>query len=224
MQKYIYILFSATPYKTGSFIRHVLHNRYNHVAISLDGDLSSMYTFSRYHANAPFFAGLVKESFGRYEWHGHYSDIKVCRIGVSEKIYERIETQIHRMYSQSEVYVYNYYSAAMTPLHHRVKIRNAYTCVEFVGDIISLADVGIKFGDFHSLPHMEEVLAPYVCYEGSARRYPGASNWEEDAFREKIPVSEGIAATAESFGRLTKRGIEDAYGFFCDKFGVAVKR
>ncbi len=224
MQKYIYVLFSATPYKTGSFIRRVLRNRYNHVALSFDENLSDMYTFSRFHANAPFFAGFVKESFGRYEWHGEFSDIKVCRVSVSEKIYDLLKTQIKRMCSQSKAYVYNYYSAAMTPLHHRVKIRNAYTCVEFVGDLLSMTDIGVKFGDFHSLPKLEQICAPYVIYEGSARTYPAANTWRGDAFREKMPISEGIAATAGSFGRLTKRGIEDAYGFFCDKFGVAVKR
>ncbi len=224
MKKYIYVLFSATPYKTGSFIRHMLHNRYNHVALSLDGDLSSMYTFSRHHANAPFFAGFVKESFARYEWQGNFSDIKVCRIGVSERVYERIQTQLERMHSQSDAYVYNYYSAAMTLFHQRVKIRNAYTCVEFVGDILSMTDVGVKLGDFHSLPKLEVICEPYVIYEGSARTYPGAQNWSGDDFREKMPISEGIAATAESFGRLTYRGLEDAYGFVCEKFGVAVKR
>lgn len=222
--KYIYILFSATPYKTGLFIRHVLHNRYNHVALSFDEDLSNMYTFSRYHANAPFFAGFVKESFARYEWHGNFSDIKVCRLKVSDKQYELIKTHIQRMHSQQKVYVYNYYSAAMTPLHYRVKIRNAYTCVEFVGDILSMTNLGVKLGDFHSLPKLEKICDPYVIYEGSASAYPGAYTWSGDEFKEKMPISEGLAETAKSFGRLTRRGIEDAYSFFCAKFGVAVKR
>jgi len=222
--KYIYILFSATPYKTGSFIRSVLHNRYNHVALSFDEDLSNMYTFSRYHANAPFFAGFVKESFARYEWHGNFSDIKVCRLNVSDKQYELIKTHIQRMHRQRKVYVYNYYSAAMTPLHHRVNIRNAYTCVEFVGDILSMTDLGIKLGAFHSLPKLEKICDPYVIYEGSARMYPGAYTWSGDGFQKKIPISEGIAETAKSFGCLTRRGIEDAYGFFCDRFGIAMKR
>ena len=83
--KYIYIVFSATPYKMGSFIRHMLNNRYNHVALSFEEDLSEMYSFSRRHANTPFFGGIVHESFGRYEWNGDFSDIKVCRHAVSEK-------------------------------------------------------------------------------------------------------------------------------------------
>ncbi len=222
--KYIYILFSATPYKTGSFIRHVLHNRYNHVAISLDENLSNMYSFSRFHANAPFFAGFVKESFSRYEWHGNFSDIKVCRVAVSDEVYERIETHIMRMLRGSKGFVYNYYSAAMTPLQHRVRIRNAYTCVEFVGDVLSMTDIGVKMGDFHSFPKLEAILKNHVIYEGSARTYPAAGSWKGDHFREKMPISEGAIATAASFGELTKRGIEDAYSFCCEKFGASVHR
>ncbi len=224
MKKYIYILFSATPYKTGSFIRHMIRNQYNHVAISLDENLSHMYSFSRFHANAPFFAGFTKESFSRYEWHGNFSDIKVCKIEVPERIYEMIEIHLQRMIRQSKAYVYNYYSAAMTPLNHRVRIRNAYTCVEFVGDILGMTGIGVKLGDFHSIPKLEEVCAPYLLYEGSARSYPAASSWKGDAFREKMPISVGVAATAESFGRLTVRGLEDAYGFCCEKFGTYRKR
>ncbi len=222
--KYIYILFAATPYKTGSFIRHVLHNRYNHVALSFNENLSEMYSFSRYHANAPFFAGFVKESFNRYEWHGSFSDIKICRLSVSDKKYDFLKKHIERMRSHSKAYVYNYYSAAMTPLHHRVRIRNAYTCVEFVGDLISMADVNVRMGDFHSIPGLEKICAPYVIYEGSARTYPAVGSWKGDAFRVKLPVKKGIAETAKSFGRLTGRGIEDAYGFFYKNFIPVPKR
>lgn len=221
--KYLYILFSATPYKTGMFIRGVLHNRYNHVALSFHEDLSGMYSFSRYHANAPFFGGFVKESFARYEWNGHFSDIKVCRLTISDKQYALIKTHVRRMHSQKDAYVYNYYSAAMTPLRHRVRIRHAYTCVEFVGDILSMTDLNVKFDDFHSLQRLEKICAPYTIYEGSASRYPGAYTWAGDQFKKKMPISEGIAETAKSFCRLTGRGIEDAYGFVCDKFGVAVE-
>ena len=221
--KYLYVLFSATPYKTGAFIRNVLHNRYNHVALSFNENLSDMYSFSRRHANAPFYGGFVKESFARYEWQGHFSDIKVCRLKISDKQYAMIKTHIERMHSHKEAYVYNYYSAAMTPLSHRISIRNAYTCVEFVGDILSMTNLRVKYGNFHSLQKLERLCAPYVIYEGSARRYPGSYTWSGDTFKKKMPISEGLTETAKSFGRLTGRGIEDAYGYVCDKFGFAVE-
>ncbi len=224
MKKYIYVLFSATPYKTGGFIRRMIRNHYNHVALSLDRDFSSMYSFSRYHQNTPFFAGFVKESFSRYEWQGDFSDIKVCRIEVSERIYELMRMRLERMCSQADAYVYNYYSAAMTLFHQRVKIRNAYTCVEFVGDLLSMTDLDIKYGEFHSLPKLEAICTPYMIYQGSAREYPAVHSFPGDDYQEKMPVSEGVLATAESFGRLTKRGIEDAYSAICDRFDVAVKR
>lgn len=216
--KYIYILFSATPYKTGSFIRHMLNNRYNHVALSFDEDLSDMYTFSRHHANTPFFAGFVRESFCRYEWKGDFSDIKVCRLAISDRKYEILKKYVQKMLGESDKYVYNYYSAAVTPLHQRIRIRNAYTCVEFVGDLLGLAGFqNIKFGEFHSLQNLEKKCTPYMIYEGSSRTYPAANVWTGDDFQTKMPVSTGLAATAASFGRLTKFGVQDAYHFVSGK-------
>lgn len=216
--KYIYIVFSATPYKMGSFIRHMLNNRYNHVALSFEEDLSEMYSFSRRHANTPFFGGIVHESFGRYEWNGDFSDIKVCRHAVSEKKYAFLRRYVQKMFAQSQNYVYNYYSAVGTLVNQRIRIRDAYTCVEFVGDLLAMAGFqGFKVGDFHSLQVLEKHFEPYVTYEGSSRLYPGAQNWAGDEFRKKIPVSTGLAVSAFSFGRLTKRGVQDAYHFVSGK-------
>lgn len=216
--KFIYVLFSATPYKIGSFIRHMLNNHYNHVSISFEEDLSEMYSFSRRHENTPFFAGIVHESFCRFERNGDFSDIKVCRIPVSDHQYEFLKKYVAKMVKQSEKYVYNYYSAAVTPLNYRIRIHNAYTCVEFVGDM--LAKIGfknMKSGGFHSIPGLEQKCEPYIVYEGSSRTYPGANVWTEDAFQLKMPVSTGLAATAISFGKLTKFGVQDAYRFVFDK-------
>ncbi len=216
--KYVYILFSATPYKTGSFIRHMLNNRYNHVALSFDEDLSDMYSFSRHHANTPFFAGFVHESFCRYEWKGDFSDIKVCRLAISDKRYNLLKNYVEKMIGESKKYVYNYYSAAVTPLNHRIRIRNAYTCVEFVGDLLGMAGFqNIKFGGFHSLQGLEKKCEPYVIYEGSSKAYPAANVWTGDDFQTKMPISTGLAASALAFGRLTKLGVQDAYSFVFGK-------
>lgn len=217
--KFLYVLFSATPYKIGSFIRHMLNNRYNHVSISFDEDLSEMYSFSRRHENTPFFGGIVHESFCRFERNGISSDIKVCRIPVSDRQYEFLKTYTEKMLQQSDQYVYNYYSAAVTPLRHRIRIRNAYTCVEFVGDLLAMINFGgLKSGGFHSLPDLERKCAAYAIYEDSSRKYPGANVWTGDKFRFKMPISTGIAVTAVSFGKLTKRGVQDACRYVSDKF------
>ena len=38
-QKYLYVLFSATPYRMGYWIRRVTGEPYNHVASAADGTL-----------------------------------------------------------------------------------------------------------------------------------------------------------------------------------------
>ena len=104
-------------------------------------------------------------------------------------------------------YIYNTYSAMVTPLHKRWRIRDSYTCVEFVGDALSVAGLEIPRGAFHSLQETERLLKPYVIYEGACEGYIEASDWGEDRFPEKMGRVSGAAATVRSLSRLTARAV-----------------
>lgn len=201
----VYIIFSATPYKTGRLIRTVLRTRYNHVALSFDKELSTMYSFSRFHEDAPFYGGFVVESLRRYRWAGQCSRLKVCRIDMTEESCRALQEFI--AYTRSRHCIYNLYSAIVHPLHRRLLIRDCYTCVEFVGDALSVAGLDIPRGAFHSLDGLEQQLAPYIVYEGSCAFFEEPPDWGGDRFPERMGRVSGTAATARSLGRLTARGI-----------------
>ena len=203
----IYIVFSATPYKMGKMIRTVLRNPYNHISLSFDEDLSTMYTFARFHENMPLYGGFVSESPRRYQRGGHCAHIKVCRVDVPEENYRALREFVARMEARSRKYIYNLYSAFFTPLHLRLMIRDSYTCAEFVGDALSIAGLGIPMGSFHSLKGLERQLAPYVVYEGPCTLYVDETTWGGDHFPEKLSRISGTAATLRSIGRLTARGV-----------------
>lgn len=203
----IYIVFSATPYKMGKMIRTVLRSRYNHISLSFDKDLSTMYTFARFHENMPLYGGFVSESPRRYQRDEHHAQLKVCRVEVTEENYIALREFVSRMELRSRKYIYNLYSAMFTPLHVRLLIRDSYTCAEFVGDALSIAGMNIPMGAFHSLKELERLLAPHVIYEGPCALYIDEPVWGEDRFPEKLGRFSGTAATARSIGRLTARGI-----------------
>ena len=205
--KSIYIVFSATPGKMGRFIRAALRGHYNHVSLAFDEDLSTMYTFARYHANMPLYGGFVCESPRRYVRRGKPSDLKVCRLSVSDSCCHRIRSMVSEMELRSQKYLYNVYSAVFAPLHIRLMIRDSYTCAEFVGDALSFTELDIPKGRYHSLKRMEQLLAPYVIYEGCCTLYFRPSDWGADHFPEKLGRISGTAATARSIGRLTARGV-----------------
>ena len=60
--KNVYILLTDTGSVLTTMIKHVTTNPYNHVSISFDEDLETLYSFGRKHPNNPFLGGFVKES------------------------------------------------------------------------------------------------------------------------------------------------------------------
>lgn len=205
--KTVYIIFSATPYKMGRFIRAVLHNEYNHVSLAFDEDLSTMYSFARFHVNAPLYGGFVAESLRRHYHGGATSRIKVCRIELEEENYLRLRSFVSAMEHEQHRYIYNTYSAMVAPLHIRFLIRDSYTCAEFVGDALSIAGFELPLGAFHSLKRTERILAPHVIYEGTCDGYVSDPLWGEDQFPQRMSRRSAAAATLQTFARLTARAV-----------------
>lgn len=205
--KTVYIVFSATPYRMGRIIRTVLRNTYNHVAIAFDEDLSTMYSFARFHVNAPLYGGFVTESMCRHFYDGSCSHIRVCRLDIPEENYCRLRAFVSGMESCARRYIYNTYSALLTPLHIRLLIRDSYTCAEFVGDALSIAGMELPRGAFHSLKKTERILEPYVIYEGMCTGYVQEAEWGEDHFPERMGRIAAATATLKSFCRLTARAV-----------------
>lgn len=203
--KTAYIVFSATPYKMGRFIRAVLHNEYNHVSLAFEEDLSVMYSFARFHENAPLYGGFVTESPCRHVRAEESSRIKVCRIDMEEEHYLRLREFVSRMEQDGHRYIYNMYSAVLSPLHIRFLIRDSYTCAEFVGDALSIAGLELPRGAFHSLSRIQRLLEPCVVYEGSCEDYIRSRHWGSDRFPERMSSIRAVTATLHSLWRLTCR-------------------
>ena len=91
----VYVVFARTDLKVGRMIRIMTRNRYNHVAISLDG-MKTLCSFSRLYINHPLVGGFVEESPNRYL----LSDkcyIKTVRIDVDNKTYAALKERVESM-------------------------------------------------------------------------------------------------------------------------------
>ncbi len=203
--KTAYIIFSATPYKMGRFIRTVLHNEYNHVSLAFEEDLSVMYSFARFHENAPLYGGFVTESPCRHVRAEDSSRIKVCRIEMEEENYLRLREFVSRMEQDGRRYIYNMYSAMLAPLHIRFLIRDSYTCAEFVGDALSIAGYQLPRGAYHSISRMQRLLQHSVIYEGSCAEHISSRRWGSDRFPERMNKFRAVTATLHSLWRLSYR-------------------
>ena len=201
---HIYIVFSSTPYKMGRFIRMMTHSHYNHIALTTDPSLRELYSFARHYRNTPFYGGFVRETGVRYRYKQRVADIKVCALPVTEDVYRMASENLEQMLSEEEQYIYNLLSAILVPLGFRVRLPNAYTCVEFVTDFLKRLGMDSLFPKkrAYSIREVERLLSDYEVYQGP---FPHTEKMGEDPFERKQSFFRALKLTLFSNARLIGR-------------------
>lgn len=165
-EKYLYIIFSSVPNKVGKLIRMVSGHSYNHLSISLDSELKSMYSFARRYYHTPFYGGFVHESISRYHIKNKSSEIQLCRIPITQTQFDSLSHKLNAMLENNEHYIYNHLSAITSLVRKSIKLRDAYICVEFVVEILHSIGIQIDPYAYYSIRDLQEMLHKYVIYTG----------------------------------------------------------
>ncbi len=165
-KRHIYVVFSSTPYTLGKAIRVLTRECYNHVSIALDQDLTQMYGFARRYYRTPLYGGFVAESPSRYHPGERAANVRICRLEVTQAQYEQLQQRFLQMYQQREQYLYNHLSALGSLFRRPVRLRDAYTCVEFCVQILASLGLNVNPRRFYSVGDLERLLQPYEVYTG----------------------------------------------------------
>lgn len=200
-QKYLYIVFSSTPYRVGKMIRKVTRQKFNHVSIALDADLKQMYGFARRYYRTPLYGGFVQESTSRYHVRGKITQIQLCRIPVTQERYEALENRVSDMYANQDRYLYNHLAAISSIFRRTVPVKDAYICVEFGVSMLHDAGMDIDPKKFYSIADLMEIMRPYTIYSGPI---PDAEFIDENYYSEK-PVRHPVWTTVRSIFALFPR-------------------
>ncbi len=207
IKKYIYVVFTSTPYKTGIFIRAVTSYPYNHVSVSMDPEIKTLYSYSRHYKSAPFYGGFVRESILRYKNDGKTALIKVCAIPVTEKRFEKAKKYLEYLEKNSNDLVYNMFSAVLFPFKKEIKINNSFTCVAFALHFIKKFAFlpYINKNKFCSIKSLAASLEKFTIYEGSAEKFIVGADWNGDTFPEEKGRWFAIKKTAGNNIRLVEK-------------------
>lgn len=200
-QKYLYVLFSATPYRMGRMIRFMTGEPYNHVAIALEEDLKEMYAFARRYYRTPFYGGFVTEHPYRYHHKGNTAHICLCRLPVTPEQWNKLNNRLAHMRSHSHRYLYNHLSVLAALFRQKISVRDAYTCAEFTVSV--LQELGYDFSSrkFYSIGDIARKLSPFCCYEGDFP-IPGE---EHAGFFDPHPVPHPFYASTRDLLKLLWR-------------------
>lgn len=150
----------------GKLIRSVTRAVYNHVSISLDPELHTMYGFARRFYRTPLYGGFVVETPCRYRVGQNLADIKICRIPISAEAHDALRRHLEKMSAEKERYLYNHLSVIGIIAHRRIQVKDAYMCIEFCIDALQLAGLQVDPKKYYSIKQAEQLLQPYVTYTG----------------------------------------------------------
>ncbi len=164
--KYLYIVFSSTPYFIGKAIRRITGEVYNHVSLALDAELSQMYGFARRYYRTPLYGGFVREFLDRYHLNGQKAHVSICKLALTQSQYQQVSDTLTQMYQNKDQYIYNHLSALGALFHKPVKAKDAYTCVEFCVRVLGTVGVGVTPGKYYSVGDLYKLLQPHVQYTG----------------------------------------------------------
>ena len=193
-QKYLYVLFSATPYRMGHWIRRVTGEPYNHVAIATEEDLSNLYTFARRYYHTPFYGGFVTEHPCRYHHNGVTADIRLYRLPLTNRQWNKLQTLLSDMREQADRYLYNHLSALAAPLHIKVPVQDAFTCAEFAVRVLSTLGFDFDAERFYTIGSIARRLEAYHIYTG---QFPTQAK-EDAAFFAPHPLPHPVFASVRN--------------------------
>ena len=208
--KYVYVVFSSTQYMIAKCIRLLTRHRYNHVSISLDGNLQTLYSFARRYEDTPFCGGFVVETPERYIRRNVAATVQICAIPVTDKQHATIRAHLETYQANATDYVYNYIGALTFLFRRRVALEKCHTCVDFATEVGAMTGASISPDRFYSIRGLARNLARYKVYEGHFYAPLTLSDMPSE-YAKRHSKRFRIKQTAHSFAVLAKRYHQSVY-------------
>ena len=170
----IYIVTTYTGTFLSYLIRKISKSPYAHISLSLNENLSPMYSFGRLNPKTPIFAGFVEENIneGLYE----IKKNALCRVyslDVDYSKYEKLVQNIMKVNANKKRYNYDVKALVYLPFNKSREKEYKYVCSHFVADMLYKSDIDI-FDKHPSLVKPEDFYDHYnltLEYEGLLCNY-----------------------------------------------------
>lgn len=169
----IYLMLTQTTSMLSRAIKSVTHQPYNHISLSMDKELTEVYSFGRLHPDNPFVGGFTREDVT-----GDFYRQARCRIHaltISEEDLRNLRFVLRGFKEKKESYYYNFAGLFTAWAKVPWDRPNAYFCSEFVSTV--LMDAGIMQrhlpASVLSPADIIERMKVTVVYEGLLYEYLG---------------------------------------------------
>lgn len=170
----IYIVLTHTGTVLSNIIRQYTKDEFSHISISLDEELTQMYSFGRLKPYNPFIGGFVHEGidYGTFKRFRN-TKTRIYSLTIDDDKYNKLESLIEYFEENKEKYKFNILGLFCVSIKKRIRTKNTFYCAEFVKHIMKFS--GIK--SVANLPliikpeHFKEINGLKLEYEGLLRKY-----------------------------------------------------
>lgn len=198
----IYIAFVDTPGFFAGIIRRVIHQKYIHVALSLDPYLRETYSIGRRHPSIPLIAGFEKEDKKKILKAFPGADYMVCSMTCTARQKEYIEQELRKAMKTRFRYHYAVIGLPFILLGRLFYQKNHFTCSSYIARLLEEAGV-CRWNRHFSLitpKDFYEYKEKQIIFEGSLKELV---EWDQRLEAERVPALQFIRP---AFAGILPRG------------------
>jgi hypothetical protein len=170
--KDIYLLLTDTHSLLSRFIKLFNRQTYNHISVSLNEDLTELYSFGRKKPTNPFNGGFINEDVTTPFY--RHADCQIYRCEVTDEQYAALQQAIAAFQSEKESYHYNLLGLATAFFGIDWNRKHHYFCSEFVSCVLRTGTI-LETAEPNSLTRPQDIiqhLSLHPVYEGILGSYP----------------------------------------------------
>ena len=171
--KKIYFVITNTGTIVSKIVKHFMKDEYTHISISLDRELSQMYSFGRLNPYNTFKGGFVHEYIDKGTFKRFYkTKSRICYIEVTDSQFTSLKKQIKHFKNNKKKYKFNVIGLFAIYFNIKRKKENYFYCAEFVKYVLEKSKIYLDLPELVRPQHFSELENITEIYKGVLREYP----------------------------------------------------
>lgn len=170
--KKIYIVLTYSGSLLSRTIKLVKKYEYTHVSISLDKELTKMYSFGRLYPYNAFIAGFVQESphYGTFKRFSK-TTTKILSLDITDEQYKKLKKMIKYFNRKRKNYKFNTLGLFSAAIHLKIEQENKFYCAEFIKYLLEECKIETELPDLITPEHFLYLKNTYPVYSGKLQEY-----------------------------------------------------
>lgn len=170
----IYIMLSFSGTYFSKFLRIFTRGKYVHVAVSLDDDMMTSYSFGRKNPKIMLPAGFVHEDLNRLNLAYRNAEFLVYEMELSPKQFYLLKKNIKKFEKEKDKYRYNIIGLLFIFFGKAYNRKYHYACSQFVGKVFQdsgIYDFKKHYSLIRPLDFLDDVIDKKMLYKGSLSEF-----------------------------------------------------